>query len=346
MSRGRTRLRHSLVVTLDSWPDGLFTAPDLPAHGLELRAVSRAVQRGELVRVKRGAYVSSASWARLAEDEKHLVRARAVASSHRGAVFSHWSAAAILGLPIIGPWPSDVHVAAPRASGGRSEPGIRRHCVGPTPAEHSEVSGLEVTTVARTLADLASVQPFRFAVAPTDFALGAGLVDRDALVRCLNAAGALRGRDRAARVFAFADGRSGSPGESMSRAVIHLLGFPPPLLQVEHRADGRCEFTDFEWPEFGLIGEFDGVGKYTRDEYLHGRTPAEVVILEKQREDRLRRATGSTFARWGWDAALRVSPLRDLLLSQGLPRRGRASAADIRAGISSSHADAADRRAR
>jgi hypothetical protein len=101
--------------------------------------------------------------------------------------------------------------------------------------------------------------------------------------------------------------------------VIHELGFPAPELQVEHRApDGGKYFTDFEWPAHRVIGEFDGKGKYLKDEYLGGRTPGEAMYDEKLREDSLRDEDNSV-KRWGWDDAWKRTPIRVRLLAAGLP---------------------------
>jgi very-short-patch-repair endonuclease len=60
--------------------------------------------------------------------------------------------------------------------------------------------------------------------------------------------------------------------------------------------------VDFWWPSARVIGEFDGKGKYLREEYSGGRSIADIVIDEKLREDRLR-ALGATVVRWGWSEA-------------------------------------------
>lgn len=56
--------------------------------------------------------------------------------------------------------------------------------------------------------------------------------------------------------------------------------------------------TDFWWPGRRVVGEFDGLGKYTRAQ-PGGRSPAEVVVAEKLREDRLR-DLGLRVVRWTW----------------------------------------------
>jgi hypothetical protein len=108
---------------------------------------------------------------------------------------------------------------------------------------------------------------------------------------------------RVQRVLAAADPASGSPGESLSRAVMILAGLPKPELQAAHRdAQGLIGYSDFHWPEHGVVGEFDGWAKYSRGEFLAGRSPEDVLRAEKIREDRLR-ATGLIVVRWMWPAA-------------------------------------------
>lgn len=300
------------------WPTGLLTHRDLPLLEIDSAGVSRAVARGELIRVKRGAYMLAREWSALSPEQRHLSRVTATAISHPGSVFSHWSAAVIHGLPVIGPWPDVVYVARERATGGRSEVGVKRQCRGLPETDQLTVDGILVTSIPRTLVDLATAQHFRFAIAPLDFALGQGITSLEHLQAQLLEP--FRGRRRAMRAVGFADGHSGSPGESLSRAVIHELGFPAPLLQVEHRWTGGKDITDFEWPAYSVIGEFDGLGKYLREDLRPGQTVADAVIAEKLREDRLRRSTRAAVARWGWGDALRAVGLRESLLAAGLPQ--------------------------
>jgi hypothetical protein len=312
-------------------PQGLTFTSDSLRLDVDARLIRRAAHNGRAIRVKRGAYFPQDAWQRMLPESQHLVRVVAVAESHSRPIFSHWSAAALHGLPVVGPWPTDVHVASARASGGRSETGVRRHCRGLEAGDWTEVDGIRVTTIERTIVDLALAQPFRFAVAPADYALRLGLTTRAALEAHLDASGAFRGRGRAQRVVAFASPFGTSPGESLSRGGIHELGFPVPQLQVEHRSPGKVAFTDFEWPEYRLFGEFDGRGKYLKAELRGGLTVQEAVLAEKVREDWLRRTTGFACARWEWSDALALLPMGRILVEAGLPA-SRAYAAATRAG--------------
>lgn len=290
----------------------------------ERKYLSRAATRGELTRVKRGAYVETSTWETAYPEEKHLVRVMAFSRSHPGVVFSHHSAAVLLGLHLVGDIPSRVQVLAQRASGGRSEPGLQRRCLGYVEDEVISVTVEGGDTVfctgpSRTVTDLATVQDFRFAVAPLDHALRRGLTTPLELAECVDRRGRFRGERRARRVLAFGDGRAEFPGESISRAVIHELGFPAPELQVRHAAPtGGHYFTDFEWPSHRVIGEFDGKSKYLKEDYLGTSSPGEAVHSEKVREDHLR-DEDNTVRRWGWSDALARTPIREKLLSAGVP---------------------------
>jgi hypothetical protein len=217
-------------------------------------------------------------------------------------------------------------VFAPRAGGGRSTTTLVRRCEG-VPADVWVVDGLAATGLARTVVDVARYSSFGVAVAMADRALAAkplqsagalsSSTTQPELLDALAELETVHGATKAAAVIGFADGASGSPGESISRVVIHRLGFPKPVLQfVFTDAAGRV-IVDFWWPEYSLVGEFDGQGKYLRDEYTGGRSIATVVLAEKDRENRLR-AHGPTVVRWGWTEAMSPPLLRRKLLAAGL----------------------------
>lgn len=300
-----------------------FDASDAAA-----RAVSPATPVSH-VRVRRGVYVDSSDWAAKEREARHFVRMQAVCASMRSApVFSHQSAALIWGLPVVGV-PMLVQLTAAGRVGVRSQRGIRWHNDAVRDDELVELGGFRVTSLERTLVDLARTCSFASAVAALDAGIGewiespiAGRVGGTNTGRLHELVAAAAGRRgvRAARVSVeFADARSGSAGESVSRANLHLLGFPAPELQVPFRRyDGGVDIVDFDWPELGTFGEFDGRGKYLRDEYT-ADTPIEGILLaEKDREDRIRRHRPFG-VRWGWDIG------RDPAQAPPTPRRTRLS---------------------
>lgn len=131
------------------------------------------------------------------------------------------------------------------------------------------------------------------------------------------------------RALGFADARAESPGESVSRAVIHELGFAAPDLQVWIGTDIGDERVDFEWTLDGssrsapgvhrIVGEFDGRVKYFEEALLQGRSAKEVHYSEKLREDAIRR-TGRGMTRWDWTDVSRPELLAAKLTRAGVPR--------------------------
>ena len=146
------------------------------------------------------------------------------------------------------------------------------------------------------------------------------VVEKNELLRELGELGTVAGFAKARVRIEFADGDSGSVGESVSRVVIARSRFPRPVLQQVFRDEVGRMFVDFWWPDYNLAGEFDGKGKYLRDEYTQGRSTAQIVLEEKAREDRLRRL-GPSVVRWDWAEARSQSALRRILLRAGLTHR-------------------------
>lgn len=309
---------------------------DLRRLGVDDRAFRRAAARGVMVRLHRGAYMDRAEWAARDPEGQYVMRIiGAVASSRSRLIASHESAAAIWAIPRVAPLSSRIHVLSSIATGTRTEGVMRRHATSRLDFDIQSRGVLEVTGLVRTLVELATIVPFVDAVAAFDWALhrqkpeGAPvLVTRESVIHCLSELGIPRMGKRVLRAFDFADGDADSPGESLSRVVIHELGFPKPELQHSFfDAHGLIGISDFWWRKHNLAGEFDGVAKYVRAEFTKGRTTADVVIAEKNRENRIR-ATGPGMARWGWKDAVRPALLHGILVAAGLPstRSGRRGA--------------------
>ncbi|MUN05906.1 hypothetical protein [Agromyces luteolus] len=307
------------------------------------RWVQRAVTHGRLVRIRAGIHVDAGEWAASGHDQRALVRLLAAVRTRRqGAVLTHESAALVLGVPIVGPRPDTVHFISRTGSAPRNERGVVWHRARLGDDDVIEHRGFVLTSPERTAFDLARTRRFASATVALDAMLagryepvparvdGARFVecapeelipvDEDRLVERIAAARGARGIRAARRAVEFADARSGSPGESLSRAQIHLLGFPAPQLQVPFaRSGGGDDVTDFHWREYGVAGEFDGFVKYHREEYTGDLSPEEVVWREKERERRLRREHGLEVSRWTWDDARTPQLLKAELLAAGLP---------------------------
>ncbi|MFF1571750.1 hypothetical protein ACFVWR_03320 [Leifsonia sp. NPDC058292] len=285
-------------------------------------------------RLRRGVYTRAHEWASADDRTRHLTRMVAVAGTRRDdVVFVGISAAAVWGLPVIGAWPQAVEALAGPRSGVRSKNGVDWHHWSVPDDEIEAVGPWLVTSVARTLSDIARHSPFVSAVAALDHGLKATVTasdgsvhqgaEKEELLDGLRADENARGRARALAAISFADPLAESPGESLSRVQIHRLGFAPPLLQSRvERGDGGSDHPDFEWER--AYGEFDGFAKYARPEYTQGRPAAEIVWNEKRREDRLRKH-GKAVARWTWEDAWNPPRLRSILLAAGVEQTRRAA---------------------
>jgi hypothetical protein len=160
------------------------------------------------------------------------------------------------------------------------------------PAEHlTEVRGVLATTRARTVVDLARRVTPRSGVVVADSAMRQGC-SRDDLQAVLDYCRRWPGRRRAVAVVDFADPRSESALESVSRVLFREAGIPAPELQWSFDDDdGTIGRVDFYWEEFRVVGEADGMKKY--DEPGAGRR-------EKLREMRLEDIELEV-VRWTWD---------------------------------------------
>lgn len=272
---------------------------ELLAGGWSVDEIARGRRRGELAEVRRGAYVGSGD-PRLADAAAaHRLKVEAaVRQLGPGAVVSHVSAAVLFGLPTWGLPLDRVQVSRDRTSGGRRTRDLHVHAAALDPVEITAVDGLLVTTPDRIVVDIARSAGFAPSVALADAALARPERDRPPLttpaelVEALDRAARRPGLTAARRVVAFADGRSGSVGESRSRVAIARAGLPPPVLQWEVLTSiGRC-YCDFAWPEHRVVAEFDGRVKY-------GRDGADTLWKEKQREDAIR-AESLWMTRWYW----------------------------------------------
>ncbi|MCC3280666.1 endonuclease domain-containing protein [Arthrobacter sp. zg-Y40] len=298
---------------------------------------------GELVRIRRGVYVGAAAWAHMPRWERDRLRIVAALESGSGSrVLLQESAAAMWGIPVIGS-PPEVLLLASDSSHGRRRGDLRwtrRKLLEPLACR----DGVQLTSRAQTVIDMAAYLPFEQAVPAMDHVLRPDptrefpSLSKDYLHAVASQLPDRAKHSRAVRVIDFADARSESPGESFSRAILHKHGFPAPELQHEFRSAGGRFLgrTDFYWPEQKLVGEFDGAVKYGRGTmaFPSGKSmpPSwETLTREKQREDAIR-ATGVRFIRWSWNDVT-GSPqdpegLVQCLVRAGLPRkRGGKSAA-------------------
>ncbi|WP_150308132.1 hypothetical protein [Planctomonas psychrotolerans] len=299
---------------------GLIHRENLLRLGVTDRRIEQNLAAGKLVRVAPGVYEIESVWRASSSDEQQRTRIRAVASGRVDFTVCRMSAAAMYRIPSLGGWPARVSCLDPSAQGGSSEPGILLHR-GPVDRTTRIIDDVVVTGLARTLVDIAAHTSFLTGVIATDHALRyLGIAKRE-LYEELTRVNPRYGRRLAARVIDFAVDRSWNVFESLSRVRMYELGFASPELQVDF-ADRRgfIGSADFYWPEVRTIGESDGLAKYSRAEWVGDRVPADVVVAEKIREDRMR-ALGNAFTRWTWDVASSPARFAAHLSTARIPRR-------------------------
>lgn len=288
------------------------------------RRLRSRLARGELVRIAPGSFAETSLWRGLTPIERHAQRVWEIAARLRpGQVITHFAAAALQGIDILGRWPKTLDVSIPATSGGRSSGSIHRHgrnldrLVAVPWGQHFVTTPLcttiDLISGLRLIEGVAAADQALWALRPSGALVAAGELMAEA------AASTGRGAARARRAAGFATDRSDSVRESQSRVLISLLGFPDPQLQARFvLSHGAEAFTDFFWPDHRHIGEFDGAGKYRDPAMLRGRTPEQVLLDEKDREDELRRQVRA-FSRWRVPALQSPRMLYDILTRAGLP---------------------------
>lgn len=260
------------------------------------RKLRRALSTGEWIRVTTGVFVRSSQWSDLRPIEQHRVLTAEVARRRREPVLaSHFAAAALCDIDVLGAWPSLVDITVTAKSGGRSSGSIRRRFGDPESAESVEFGRHRRTSPAQTALDLARTEPFVRGVAIVDQAIradrdGGALTSIDEISLLIAGSAPHRGNGRAERALAFADPGAANVRESELRVLVHELGFPEPRTQ-ERRIlrTGRLVYGDLYFPDHDHWLELDGRGKYTSPQFTRGLSPADVVMDEKQRENEIRR---------------------------------------------------------
>jgi hypothetical protein len=302
-------------------PRGLVFTSDFLRIGSDTRELARAVSRGELVKLRRGAYVLSARWETADERWRHLLRAEAAGRDARQELpFAGATAAAVWGM-----WqhsyPDDVVFLDTWKGGGRSEPGVRRITAAAATASIRRVDGHLVTDVARTAIDVARSADFATAVGTLDWTLwrrNPHRVTREQLAGELAKLPPTLRRRFVERAILFASPLSDSYAESFARALMFELGYELPEQQAEFTHATGYYAVDFAWRIHRVIAEFDGFGKYL-DPSMNGGDPARVVLAEKLREDELRRQ-GFTVIRLYWSDLMNPAALIAKLDAAGIPR--------------------------
>lgn len=268
-------------------PTTVFTHHEALAAGWTQSALTHAVSRGRLRRLRRGVYVVGTT-----PEPGAVLDAIGAARAYPRAVISHRSALLMHGLPLIGGMPPRPEMTVPPRAGANLH---RVHVHRATVREEdlAIVRGIRLTSVARTVVDVARHRPVTAGVAAVDAALHAAEISGEDVADVLHACRTWPRIARARRAIALSDGRAESPLESVSRLTMAWLGIAQPHLQavILDRYGRLIGRADFYWDDVGVVGEADGALKYNEPTAL---------IREKQRQEALEEL-GLIVVRWGWD---------------------------------------------
>lgn len=212
-----------------------------------------------------------------------------------GALLSHRCAAALWG--ILEGWPATVDISVPRELVSRE--GIRVHQAWIAADERTVKAGIPVTTVARTLLDLAAVLQFHELNRALERAEALRLADSTPLVALITR---YRGRRGTANLkAAMKEGlRPAVTKSELERRFLTFLekaGLPRPQTNVWLQIAGEWIEVDCVWPEQRVIVELDS--------RAYHRTTA--AFERDRKRDRRAHAAGWTTVRIT-DRALREEP--------------------------------------
>jgi very-short-patch-repair endonuclease len=297
---------------------GIVTAAELLASGMPRSRLRSLVRSGALVHVSRGVYARAKPLARLAREPagEHAIQAAARLLTLPGTVASHHTAACIHGIDLLGKLPGGVAVTRPPgAAGSRSaRAGVIVHNAALPADQVTAWRGILVTSVARTVVDLARAYPFRAGVVVADSALRTGQTSERELRSVLAACRSWPGVQRARQAVGFADARAESVLESISRVAFRDQRLPDPELQVWVGDGGNViGRADFLWRQHRTIGEADGAVKYANP----------LRAMAQLRRDAELRAAGFEVVHFTWEEVTNVPARVAAAIRAAFGRAGR-----------------------
>lgn len=268
------------------------------SHRLEL-----GVRRGDLVRIRHGAYVGTLEWASSGNRERMLSAIEATRAAARSAepIFAFELAAALHGIPIIGSWPSRAHTVT--AHGGARSNGsvIRTRRDEPAGAIVTVGDRVRATSLVVTAVDLASTRTVLGGIVAFDHIRFHHEVELDEILQEIERRRPFRGVRQADVAARRSTAGSATPAETLAVVRIHDLGFEAPQQQFSVRGVDGVEYdVDLSWGGGRILGEIDGRSKYEIAAAERGTTVSDRIWAEKRREDAIR-STCDRFVRGVWD---------------------------------------------
>lgn len=295
-----------------------FSPSQARAFGLTRAQLLDLLQRGEVDRVAHGQYRTRLSppqgkpWD--VTVHRHLDRLAVALRRFPGHVPSHSSAAVIHGLELMISPDSPVELTClQRTPRSRREGDVILHHCDDNDVPVTEVDGMPVTTLARTVADTLRTRGLPHGAALLDAVRRQGLLTLDEVLTVLDGQRRWRGRPRAMAAVTLSDPRRETWLESFSFVRLHELGVPLPLAQptVTDMSGQFVGRPDGLLCEKGVFLEADGSGKY----FLDGRPDESVeeTVRRKLEEERLRHlrleSLGLRGVRWTPDEILHQADL-------------------------------------
>jgi very-short-patch-repair endonuclease len=237
------------IVQLAERQHGVISHEQLIALGLTRSAIAHRLAAGRLHRIHRGVYAVGRP--SLSARGRQLAATLAYGST---AVLSHKSAGSLWELLSTGQLRVDVTV--PGTSRQRQKH-IRIHRARVlTDEDVAVVDGIPVTSLARTVVDLASVLRIGALERVVEQADRSGLLDPAAVERALGRAPAHRGSGRLRRLIAVYCAPVPTRSELERRFLELVLEAGLPRPRVNTRVAGLE--VDFYWPQWRLVVELDG----------------------------------------------------------------------------------------
>lgn len=272
---------------------GPFTLAQARAVGWTPDALRHACATGMLLRLRPGVFGTPPSGAYSVHQgmrSRLTLDAAAACLRVNHSVISHSAAGALHGLPLLTVPDVPCITVPPRWLGDVEDAHLHRAGL---PEHHlaAEPGGHPLTSAARTVVDIAREHCVSAGVVTGDAALRLGRTTALELHRIVRDCRGWPGVRRARAAAELIDPGAESPLESLSRVHIAQHGLPRPTLQktITDRGGRFVGRVDFWW-EPGVVGEADGLEKYTSMDVLHA---------EKLRQERLEEL-GLRVVRWGW----------------------------------------------
>ena len=282
---------------------GPFSLTQALSWGFSRADVRAHVSAGRWLRLRREIFVTEADRLVAAARPETLhaqdVRAVQLALSRRQVVGAATSAAQILGLDLRRPPGPDVVLLTDDdkvASTHRDGYFLR---VAPLPpGDVITRHKTPITSPGRTLLDVAANHGFEDGVVATESAYRKRLITPAEFGARVDAGAGRPGIQVAREVHSFANPLTESVLETISLLGFREMGVPMPLVQVVIVEEWPQIRVDCFWPWIRLVGEADGMAKYT----MNGRRPMAELREEREREQRIRDAD-CDIVRWDWRIA-------------------------------------------